>query len=94
MLSSCGLKCITDCKSYRKECYGCNEMQGRVSWAKRFGSERCAIYNCVHEKKLTSCGECSQMPCRLWFEVRNPFISDKDFSLMLKTKLDNLMRSE
>ena len=31
-LSKCGLCCANDCKAYKIECDGCNELEGKVSW--------------------------------------------------------------
>ena len=92
MLSICGVNCITDCKAFQKECYGCNELQGKVPWSKYYGKKKCPIYECAQERKLKSCGDCGLAPCRVWYETRNPKVSDKAFSADLKSRLANLTK--
>lgn len=43
----CGVRCSTDCKVYDRECAGCIQLGGKVSWAKFYGKEPCPIYDCV-----------------------------------------------
>ena len=33
MISKCGVICAQDCRAFGSECEGCNELEGRVSWA-------------------------------------------------------------
>jgi hypothetical protein len=42
-LSCCGTDC-TKCNDYKKNCIGCNEACGKVSWTKYVGVEVCSIY--------------------------------------------------
>ena len=90
MLSVCGVNCSNDCRAYDRECGGCNELGGRVSWAVFYGKEHCPIYECVREKGLTSCGDCGQAPCQVWYDTRNPDASDEEFEADLNSRLKNL----
>jgi hypothetical protein len=93
-LSVCGVSCSTDCKAFSKECAGCIQLGGKVSWAKFYGKERCPIYDCVQESKYTTCGECCKAPCQVWLDTRNPDASDEAFRADLISRLANLKTAE
>lgn len=90
MLSVCGVYCKTDCRAFENECAGCNELEGRVSWAPYYGKERCPIYDCATQKGLSSCGDCGKAPCKVWYDTRNPDASDAEFKADLTNRLANL----
>jgi hypothetical protein len=90
MLSVCGVNCSTDCRSYKVECEGCNELHGHVSWAVFYGRERCPIYDCAEDKGLTSCGNCGLAPCQVWYDTRNPDATDAEFEADINSRLANL----
>lgn len=90
MLSVCGVNCSTGCKAFKVECTGCNELQGKVSWAVFYGRERCPIFDCALEKGLISCGDCGLAPCKIWYDTRNPDISDEEFDKDINSRLANL----
>jgi hypothetical protein len=90
MLSVCGIHCLTDCKAYKTECEGCNELTGKVSWAQFYGKTHCPIYECVEQKCIKSCNECGKAPCEIWHSTRNPEASDEEFDADIKSRLKNL----
>lgn len=90
MLSVCGVNCHTDCRAFKVECEGCNELQGHVSWTVFYGRERCPIYACALEKGFTSCGDCGLAPCQVWYDTRNPDATDAEFEADLNSRLANL----
>ncbi len=94
MLSVCGVNCSTDCRAYSVECAGCNELQGKVAWAVYYGRERCPIYDCAKEKGLSSCSDCGQAPCKVWYDTRNPDASDAEFEADIASRLKNLNKRE
>lgn len=58
--SRCGLRC-TECEIYQKaECPGCMEA-GKTPF-----QDECQVAICCKEKKLTHCGQCTQIPCEKW----------------------------
>ena len=76
-ISICGV-CCSNCKDYPNNCKGCNSIKGKVYWAHYMGSDVCLIYNCcVNEKKMAHCGECLELPCNLYFDTRDPSISEE-----------------
>ena len=88
-LSKCGVCCATDCKAYKIECDGCNELEGRVSWAKYYDKTICPIYECAEQKGFPSCKECGNAPCEIWISTRNPDFSDKEFQADIDSRLKN-----
>jgi hypothetical protein len=92
MLSICGVNCQTDCKAYKTECEGCNELQGHISWAVFYGRERCPIYDCALGKGFSSCAECDNRPCHVWYDTRNPEATDEEFEADINNRLNNLQK--
>jgi hypothetical protein len=90
MLSVCGVNCHTDCKAFKTECEGCNELKGKVAWAEFYGREHCPIYDCALGKGFKSCGECNNRPCHVWYDTRNPDATDEEFDADINNRLANL----
>lgn len=88
-LSKCGVCCATDCKAYKIECDGCNELKGKVPWAKFYDKILCPIYECTVQKNFLSCDECGKAPCELWFSTRDPDFSDEEFQADIDSRLKN-----
>jgi len=77
MLCVCGATC-DGCRELGKECAGdCNQIQGRVYWAKYVNAEVCPVYQCVEQHHLGSCGQCPDIPCHLWRELKDPSMSEE-----------------
>lgn len=87
-LSVCGTDCSA-CGCYGNLCEGCNACSGKVFHAPE--GQACAIYECVtREKKLENCGQCSQVPCKIWMETRDPSFSDEAFDENVKMRVQRL----
>ena len=72
----CGVYCNA-CHMYQ-DCKGCHELEGKVFWANEYGSATCPIYECCKAKGYTHCGKCREVPCKIWWETRDPSITDDD----------------
>ena len=94
MLSVCGVNCATDCRAYGKECAGCNELSGKVSWAKYYGTEHCPIYECAKANEFPNCKACGKAPCKTWFDTKNHDASDEEFQADIASRLKNLAALE
>jgi len=92
-LSRCGICCETDCKAYKVECAGCNNLSGKVPWAKYFNKVLCPIYECAELKRFKSCKECGKAPCQLWFSTRDPDFTDEEFQADINSRLKNFEES-
>lgn len=77
-LSICGNDC-SKCSGFGSVCKGCNAIRGKVFWAGYIERETCPTYHCcIHEKQLKHCGQCKELPCRNYFETRDPAIPEKE----------------
>ena len=77
MLCACGA-CCEGC-SYAAECGGtCEKLRGRVFWAHYIGAEVCPIYQCVQDNGYQNCGDCAKLPCEIWFNVKDPNVSEEE----------------
>lgn len=93
MISVCGVYCETECKAYPHECKGCNQIKGKVSWAKFYNKTVCPIYECVKTRKFKTCFECDKLPCKIWHETRNPELSDEELKQEINWRISNLKKS-
>jgi GNAT superfamily N-acetyltransferase len=78
MLSPCGCDC-SKCKEYGNSCSGCREIKGEVYWAGYVGTTVCPMFHCcVNEKKFTHCGQCSKLPCSLYYDMQDPSVTKEE----------------
>ena len=91
--SACGVDCI-ECRFINNECAGCLKVSGRPFWsAEYFADEPCPIYKCaVVEKKFENCGPCSELPCKLFFDLKDPDMSEEEHLKGITKRVDNLKR--
>ncbi|MFB3896161.1 MAG: DUF3795 domain-containing protein [bacterium] len=77
MVSVCGLQC-DQCGFMGKSCQGCYQVKGQTFWAKEMMPDKvCPLYTCaVINKKYTSCGQCPDLPCKLFKDLKDPSISE------------------
>jgi len=94
MISICGVYCQEECTAYPDECMGCNQIEGKVSWAKFYGKIVCPIYKCVQKNEYETCLACVKLPCKIWYETRNPELSDEEFKKEIAWRKDNLRKSK
>ena len=88
--SACN-KCSSVCKSmhkvFDKPCLGCNEIHEIIFLGGNLSLNVCPIYNCVHKKNYKHCGECDELPCELYFELKDIFISDVQHKLDIEHRI-------
>jgi hypothetical protein len=79
VLSACGLKC-DECEYFNTTCTGCINVKGSTFWAKEMMPTKvCPLYNCsVNEKGLKDCGQCSELPCKMFREMKDPKSTDEE----------------
>ncbi len=94
-ISVCGSDCAV-CKYLKaSKCSGCSDVKGKVFWAEHISAEVCPIYDCViNTKKLKNCGFCSDVPCKLWRDIRDPSYTDEQFEAVIKIRVENLKINE
>lgn len=77
-ISVCGTDCSV-CYCFGKMCNGCNSCEGKVFHAPE--GKACPIYDCVRNSRcMQNCGECGDVPCKIWFDTRDPKFSDEEFN--------------
>jgi hypothetical protein len=92
MLCVCGASC-DGCKELGKECPSdCNSIKGRVYWAKYLNKEVCPVYQCVDDHGYKNCGDCAQIPCRTWTELKDPSMSAEDHQKSIQTRVTILKK--
>lgn len=95
MVNSCGHICDKNCPYFLNKCEGCQKIEGKVFWATYYAKDTCPIYECSHSKGYAHCGYCSELPCKIWYETRDPSITDegifyKDLEYRIKKLKENL----
>ena len=93
ILSACGLKC-DECEFYNKTCTGCHMVKGSTFWAKEMmPSKVCPLYDCsVNKKGLRDCGQCAELPCATFLQMKDPNTSDEEHQRMIGVRVA-LLRS-
>jgi hypothetical protein len=88
ILSACGLRC-DQCEFFNVTCTGCFNVKGSTFWAKEMGpSQVCPLFNCsVNTRGLKDCGGCSELPCQMFREMKDPNSSEEDHQKSLITRV-------
>lgn len=90
LISVCGTDCSA-CYCFGKMCNGCNSCKGKVFHAPE--GKACPIYDCVRNNKcMQNCGECGEIPCKLWFDTREPKFSDEEFKENIAMRVQTLKK--
>lgn len=84
-ISVCGANCSA-C-GYAKRCKGCNYQNGSVIFC---DVKECPIHSCCAEKELSDCGKCAEFPCQTYLSMRDPRMSDEDFTMSVENRRKNL----
>lgn len=88
-LSPCGINCGT-CH-YGESCGGCQAIQGKPFYIKDFGIEVCPLYECpVSKKGYQTCADCTELPCKLYQDWRDPSMSDEQHQASIDERVKNL----
>jgi hypothetical protein len=92
-LSACGLKC-NECGFFNKTCTGCIDVKGSTFWAKEMMPGKvCPMYDCaVNKKKYKNCGACSELPCELFFDMKDPDSTEEEHQKSIGIRV-NLLRA-
>jgi hypothetical protein len=78
MLCVCGASCER-CPHLYVECKtDCENLQGKVYWAKFIGADVCPVYQCVKDHGYTNCGDCEKLPCEIWFTLKDPSMTNEE----------------
>ena len=76
--SPCGIDCDT-CPLKDQCSGGCFGIEGKPFYLKDFGVEVCPMYDCaVNQKGYKSCGECADLPCQIFYDWKDPSMTDEE----------------
>ena len=90
LISVCGTDCSA-CYCFGERCNGCNSCEGKVFYMPE--GKNCPIYDCVRNNKcMQNCGECGEVPCKIWFDNRDPKFSDEEFNENIAMRVQALKK--
>ena len=91
LAAACGLYCGS-CEYLEEKCTGCGHIEGKPFWTAEFGVEVCPLYDCcVNDKALEHCGECAELPCKLWLEFHDPALSPEEAEASVRERREQLL---
>ena len=86
----CGTYCPS-CRFYGVKCGGCGAVKGKPFWVKEYNRNVCSMYGCcVNNKKLEHCGECAELPCRIFEESSDPSHTPEEARLNRESRVREL----
>lgn len=91
LLSVCGLTC-NECEFYNTSCTGCQNVKGSTFWALEMMPEKiCPLYDCaVNRKAFNNCGDCPDLPCSMFLEMKDPSLSDEEHQVSVRKRVSAL----
>jgi hypothetical protein len=92
-ISVCGLIC-DECEYFNKNCSGCNGVKGQTFWAvQAMPNKTCPLYYCAVETKgQHHCGECKELPCPRYYEMKEPKTSEEEHKLGIAKRVKVLQK--
>ena len=86
MLSPCGINC--EACPYFDSCGGCFTIEGKPFYLADFDVEVCPMYNCsVNKKGFKSCGECPELPCQIFYDWKDPSMTDEEHTTSINARV-------
>lgn len=91
LVSPCGAKC-EECPFYQNPCTGCKSLNGKVFWAAdHIESGICPMYDCaVNNKEYGSCGKCKDLPCDMFYNMKDPNMTDEEHQKSISDRVNTL----
>jgi hypothetical protein len=88
----CGLFCGS-CTYLGNGCEGCDNVKGKPFWTDLIGVGTCPIYDCcVNIRHLGHCGQCSELLCDRYSQVKDPVIPDQQIEKINLERKNNLIK--
>ena len=89
LISPCGIDC-EEC-SFFESCGGCVACEGKPFYLKDFGVDVCLLFDCpVNQKGYTTCGECPELPCQLFYDWKDPEMTEEAHLQSVKDRTESL----
>jgi len=95
LVSPCGIIC-NKCPYYMNLCKGCKNLDGKVFWSADVSENGiCPMYDCsVNEKEFGSCSKCDELPCELFYNTKDPDITDEEHQASILKRVDVLKNNK
>ena len=88
----CGIYC-GECSFLGQQCKGCGYIDGKPFWTSHMPTSICPLHDCCrNQKELEHCGLCADFPCEVFFELRDPNMSDEEFEKSLEDRKTAIKR--
>jgi hypothetical protein len=79
LLAPCGIDCKSCDFNRNHSCGGCYAIEGKPFYVQDFGMDVCPMYDCsVNKNGYKSCAECSELPCQIFYEWKDPSMTDEE----------------
>ena len=67
-------------------------VKGSTFWAKEMMPGKvCPLYDCaVNKKAYPGCGKCSELPCKLFLDMKDPALSDEVQTKSVEIRVERL----
>jgi len=77
--------------SNQPSCPGCVACAGKVFWSVEHFGGSCPIFDCARTKHgYKDCGECTELPCKLFHELKDPSMTEEEHKLSIETRVNYL----
>ena len=92
IISVCGLLC-NECNYFGYKCQGCYSVQGETFWSKEVMPDKiCPLYKCSRKESMyNNCGQCEELPCEKFVELKDPDISDEQHKKSINERVARLI---
>lgn len=98
IISPCGIDCQNCMNTIGDKfpgfsCAGCNAVEGKIFWTKFMNLDACPIYTCCKTVKMyDNCGQCTELPCAIFYSTKDPSLSDEEFQSGILERVAMLKR--
>ena len=94
LVAPCGAVC-DECPYLHNGCEGCRSVDGKVFWAADHTEIGiCPMYDCsINKNKFHNCGECGELPCNLFTDMKDPGMSDEEHKESIIKRV-NVLKAE
>jgi len=94
LISPCGAIC-DECPFYYNDCTGCKKLDGKVFWSADAAENGiCPMYDCsVNKKEYGSCSKCKELPCQLFYNMKDPGMTDEQHQESIVKRIEVLKKS-
>ena len=91
VISLCGLDCA-ECEHYQNTCDACYAVNCITFWAQEIMPNKvCPLFQCAfNERGYESCGDCAELPCSLFLQMKDPSSTDEEHQKMLEIRVQRL----